>query len=60
MVQARGPHYGGMMVSPKSIGGEQSGLCHQMLENVLSSSPGSLNAKFVIFLKRFLNFFLNF
>jgi hypothetical protein len=46
MVQARGSHYGAMIVSPKSIGGEQSGLCHQMLENVLSSSPGSLNAKF--------------
>nr|CAD2187350.1 unnamed protein product [Meloidogyne enterolobii] len=46
MVQARGPHYGASVVSPKSIGGEQSGLCHQMLENVLSSSPGSLNAKF--------------
>jgi hypothetical protein len=49
MVQARGSNYGAMMVSPKSIGGEQSGLCHQMLENILSSSPGSLNAKFVIF-----------
>lgn len=43
MVQARGPSYGGMLVSPRS--GEQSGLCHQMLENVLASSPGSLNAR---------------
>jgi hypothetical protein len=43
MVQARGPHYGAVMVSPRS--GEQSGLCHQMLENVLASSPASLNAR---------------
>lgn len=44
LVQARGGvHYGAMIVSPRS--GEQSGLCHQMLENVLASSPSSFNMR---------------
>ncbi|KAI1724370.1 pumilio-family RNA binding repeat domain-containing protein [Ditylenchus destructor] len=33
-----------LMMSPRSIG-EQTGIFHQMVENVLSSSPGSINAR---------------
>lgn len=41
MVQGAGPQ-GSLMMSPKSVG-EQSVVYHQMVENVLSSSPGSVN-----------------
>lgn len=33
-----------LMMSPRSIG-EQTGIFHQMVENVLSSSPGSINTR---------------
>jgi hypothetical protein len=44
MVQGRAPQYGAMMMSPRSMG-DQSGILHQMVENVLSSSPGSLTVR---------------
>ncbi|CAD5229197.1 unnamed protein product [Bursaphelenchus okinawaensis] len=41
MVQGAGPQ-GSHLMSPRSVG-EQSVVYHQMVENVLSSSPGSIN-----------------
>ncbi|KAH7719852.1 Pumilio RNA-binding repeat [Aphelenchoides avenae] len=41
MVQGQGPHHGALLMSPRSAG-EQTGIFHQMVENVLSSSPGSV------------------
>uniref|UniRef100_A0A915D9T9 PUM-HD domain-containing protein n=1 Tax=Ditylenchus dipsaci TaxID=166011 RepID=A0A915D9T9_9BILA len=46
MVQGHAPpqQYQAMMMSPRSVG-EQTGIFHQMVENVLSSSPGSMNTR---------------
>jgi pumilio RNA-binding family len=44
MVQGPVPHHGALLMSPRSAG-EQTGIFHQMVENVLSSSPGSVTTR---------------